>query len=38
MLSIKKEFVRQLVNFNESVIHKFGAKKEKRMDFFYTNV
>ena len=34
MLSMEKEFVFQLVDFNESYTHKFGAKKERRTDFF----
>lgn len=35
MLSMEKDFVHQLVDFNESVIDKFAAKKERRMDFLY---
>ena len=34
---MEKEFVLQLVDFNESITDKFGAKKERRMDVLETS-
>ena len=35
MLSIEKKFVSQIKNFNDKVIDKFAAKKERRIDLVY---
>lgn len=35
MLSIEKDFLRNIGNFNERVIDKFAEKKDRRMNFMY---
>lgn len=35
MLSIEKDFVRNISNFNDKVIDKFAQKKERRINFLY---
>ena len=35
MLSIEKDFIRDIPDFNEAVIDKFAEMKERRMDFMY---
>lgn len=37
MLSIEKELIHGLVDFNERVINKFAVKKDRRVDFLYKN-
>lgn len=38
MLSIEKELVRSMKNFNERVIDKFAEKKDRRMNFIYRHL
>lgn len=35
MLSIEKKFVTEIENFNEKVIDKFAAKKDRRIELLY---